>query len=55
LQQYPVVAADALQEIGTAVISAVLSLEKHFFAFTVTIESMVRVNKVHPNEGRKSK
>jgi hypothetical protein len=29
LQPYPVVAADALFEIGTAVISAVLSLDKH--------------------------
>jgi hypothetical protein len=29
LQPYPVVAADALLEIGTTVISAVLSLDKH--------------------------
>jgi hypothetical protein len=29
LQSYPVVAADALLEIGTAVISAVLSLDEH--------------------------
>jgi hypothetical protein len=30
LQPYPVVAADALHEIGTAVVSAVLSLDEHF-------------------------
>jgi hypothetical protein len=29
LQPYPIVAADALLEIGTAVISAVLSLDEH--------------------------
>jgi hypothetical protein len=29
LQPYPVVVADALREIGTAVISAVLSLDEH--------------------------